>query len=332
MRFVSPQSGYLFMAVAAVAVFIYLSVRRRRRNMTQFVATEFHEDMAPSVQRRNMTWKNMLLVAAFVFAVLALMRPQWGFHWQEVKRQGLDIFVAVDVSRSMLTEDIRPNRLERSKLAVRDLVKKLRGDRIGLIAFAGKGFLVCPLTVDYKGFLLTLDDLSPEVIPKGGTNLADAIDKALRDYAEVPGQYKTLIMITDGENLQGNPLARAEAAAEAGVRIFCVGVGTRKGELIRVTGPDGSSSFLKDAEGQYVKSRLNEALLQKIALATGGMYVRASGAEFGLELIYDQRLAQLERREIEGKMKKIYHERYQIPLGLFLVCLLGEMLIPERKG
>ena len=248
-----------------------------------------------------------------------------------MKRKGLDILIALDTSKSMLAQDLKPSRIERSKLAIRDFVKYLKGDRIGLIAFSGSAFLQCPLTVDYGGFLLSLEDIDTEIIPKGGTNLSSAITEAVRSYSGAQKKYKVLVIITDGEDHKGNALSAAEEAKKEGIAVFCVGIGSREGELIPLKAEDGQARFLKDRQGNVVKSRLDESILQKIALATGGSYVRSTGAEFGLELLYRERLSKLEKRELEGKLAKHYEERFQIPLALAFLLLLVELLISERK-
>ena len=244
----------------------------------------------------------------------------------------MDILIAIDTSRSMLAEDVKPNRLQRSKLAVRDLVKKVQGDRLGLIAFAGSAFLQCPLTVDYGGFLLSLDDLEVGTIPRGGTSVSGAVREAIKSYQGGQKKYKVLVLITDGEDHEGDPVKAVEEAKEAGIKIFAIGIGTREGELIPVTDEEGKRAFLKDREGRVVKSRLDETVLQKVALATGGSYIRATGAEFGLDLIYQEKLAKMEKRELAGKMRRRFEERFQFSLGLALLLLMVEPLINERKG
>jgi len=270
------------------------------------------------------------LLGAFIFSVLALIRPQWGFQWQEVKRQGIDILVVIDTSKSMLTQDVKPNRLERTKFAVQDLLKKLKGDRIGLIAFSGEAFSVCPLTVDYSGFQVSLNDLNIDSIPRGGTNLARAIQEAMKDYDETSSEHKAIVIITDGDNLEGDPIAAAKKAKDKGIKIYCVGIGSEEGELIQLTG-SGRNTFLKDSQGNYVKSRLNESLLKQIALITGGIYIKASGSQFGLDLIYERELSKIEKREIEAKMEKKYFERFQFPLALALLLLVVDTCLTTRK-
>ena len=320
MHFAQPSILYLLWAVVPLALVLFGAARRRGRILGRFAEDQLLAEMVPGMNPQRLFGKNILLIGAFIFSVLALARPQWGFEWQEVKRRGLDILMVVDTSRSMLTADVKPNRLERTKLAIQDLLKKLKGDRVGLIAFAGDAFMVCPLTVDYAGFMLSLNDLDTDTVGRGGTNLSRAIEEATRGYDATRSEYKAIVLITDGDDLEGDALAAARKAKDKGIRIYCIGIGTPEGELIQITSGQGEKEFLKDSSGNFVKSRLNENLLQQIALTTGGMYVRASGAEFGLDFIYEHELTKLpigslreEKRDIEQKMKKHYHERFQIP-------------------
>lgn len=330
MRFAETDILIWLWLIVPMALFFFWAFKRKKIIMERFAGNLLPE-IAKTFSHKKQVWKYLLLLIVFIFSVFALARPQWGFQWQEIKREGLDIIVAVDTSKSMLTEDVKPNRLERTKLAVKDLLKKLDGDRIGLIAFAGDAFLVSPLTIDYSGFTLSLNDLSTNTIPRGGTNISAAIQEALKGYEKIPSKYKALIIVTDGENLEGNPLAAAENAREKGIKIYSIGIGTREGELIRVQNDQGNFEFLKDQKGNFIKSRLNENVLRKIAEISGGIYVRAGGAEFGLDLIYDQQLAKMEKREFESKMEKRYYERFQIPLALALVILITETLLGTRK-
>lgn len=331
MKFAVPLAFHLLWIVAGFAVFLWWANKRKEKIMRRFIEKQLIEDVAASFSRNRQTLKNILMVIVFFFSIMALARPQWGFQWQEVKRHGLDILVAIDTSKSMLTEDVRPNRLERTKLAVKDLVKLLKGDRIGLIAFSGDAFMVCPLTVDYGGFLLALGDVDTQTIPRGGTSIASALKEAIKGYDETQAKYKAVIIITDGENLEGDPIAAAKEAKEKGIKVFCIGIGTKEGEVIRVQNEQGSFEFLKDSQGNFIKSRLNENLLQEIALTTGGVYVRASGAEFGLELVYNEQLSKMEKRDIESKMEKRFHERFQFPLGIAIFILAMETWLSSRR-
>ncbi|MFH1752899.1 MAG: VWA domain-containing protein, partial [Candidatus Omnitrophota bacterium] len=205
-------------------------------------------------------------------------------------------------------------------------------DRIGLIAFSGSAFLQCPLTVDYSGFTLMLDDLSVDTIPKGGTSISSAVAEALKSYEGGMNKYKVLVIITDGEDHEGDSTRLAREAEREGIKIFCIGIGTQDGELIPVVNGEKKTVFLKDREGNVIKTRLNERPLQEMASITGASYVRASGADFGLDLIYEEKLSKMEKRELESKMKKSYDERFQIPLALALILLLLEPFIGERRN
>lgn len=323
-------SIFIFSAITIFLFYIWV-LRRRERLMERFADKNMLGGITPTFSIARKVWKIVLVGSALLMCVLALARPQWGFEWQEVKKTGLDILIAMDVSKSMLARDVKPNRLERSKFAVKDLVKKLSGDRIGLIAFAGTAFLQCPLTIDYNGFLLSLDDLSTETIPRPGTSISGAIKEAIDVFKGPEKKFKVLILITDGEELEGNALNAANEAAQAGIRIYCVGVGTTEGDLIPVIDEQGERAYIADKQGQAVKSRLNEDLLKRIAVATGGSYVHATQSDFGLTLIYDKSISKLEKHEIEAKMKKRYQERYQIFLGIAIALLLLEPLFSERK-
>jgi len=317
-----------------VALFFFLKWARshRKKALEKFTEEHLLKDIAFRFDPKKYQQKNLLVIAVVLLSVLALIRPQWGFQWRKVQRQGIDILVVIDTSKSMLTQDVKPNRLERTKFAVQDLLKKLRGDRIGLIAFSGEPFLICPLTVDYGGFLISLNDLDVNTVPRGGTNIAKAIEEAIRDYdEEVTSDYKAIIIITDGDNLEGDPVEMAKKARDRNIKIYTIGIGSAEGELIQMRSPQGKLTFLKDSKGNFVKSRLNERLLKEIALITGGVYVKASGSKFGLDLIYDRELSKFKKREIEAKMEKKYYDRYQFPLGMAVLLLVIETCITTRK-
>lgn len=332
MRFGNPQMAILFWLVFAFAVFFIWAYKRRARLTETFVQKSLLSTIAENFSIKRSYFKSALLLIAMALVVFALMRPQWGFHWQQVKRRGIDILIALDTSKSMLAEDVKPNRLERSKLAILDMLKQLEGDRIGLIAFAGTAFLQCPLTCDYNGFALSLNDIDVNFIPQPGTSISSAIKEAVSGFQSGDKKYKALIIITDGEDHEGDAKAQAEIAAREGIKIFCIGIGTPQGELIPTIGTQGNKAFLKDRSGKVVKSRLNERVLHKIALATGGSYIRATATDFNLDTLYKERIAKMEEREIESKTKKRYEERFGIPVAIALILLILEPLISERRG
>ncbi len=331
MRFANFAAINLIWLIFALGMFYIWAFRKKKRMLEEFAQRELLTEIASGVSVGRQRLKAVVMFIAVVFALFALMRPQWGFRWREIKKSGLDILIAIDTSNSMLAEDVKPNRLERSKLAVKDLVKKLKGDRIGLIAFAGEAFLQCPLTVDYNGFMLSLDDLDTRIISKGGTSISSAIREALRGYEGGRNNFNILVIITDGENHAGDVEKVLEDAKKKGVKIFCIGIGTKEGELIPIIDQAGKKTFLKDREGNFVKSRLDESVLQKIALTTNGSYVRSTGAEFGLDLIYEQKLSQTQKREFDSRLRKMYDERFQIILVLVIFFLILETFITEAN-
>lgn len=331
MHFARPDLLYVCIAGSIlIIIFFIVSFRLRARTLEHFADKILLQELLKNVSIRRKKIKAWLLMAAVIFSLLSLLRPQWGFQWQEIKRQGLDIMIALDTSKSMLARDVLPSRLERSKLAIRDFVGKLTGDRLGLVAFAGSAFIACPLTIDYGGFLLALDDADVTTIPRGGTAISSAIRETMRGYRNQSSKQKILVLITDGEDHEEDPLAAARLAKQEGITIYCIGIGTQEGDLISVENQN-ERSYVKDNAGNAVKSRLNEDVLQKIALATGGVYIRSTSTEFGLDVLYKQKFAGYQKQEFQGTLHKRYFERFQFPLVLAIVCILLESLISEKR-
>ena len=271
--------------------------------------------------------QKVLLLTAVFCCFVALARPQYGYRWIEVKHKGIDILFALDTSKSMLVEDIRPNRLERSKLAVMDFVSQLGGDRVGLLPFAGNSYLICPLTADYSAFEQSLGAIDTSIIPTGGTDIGQAIAAAEKILSN-EANHKLLVLITDGENLQGDAVAAAVKAHRQNMTIYTVGVGTGEGELV----PDRSGGgFIKDESGSYVKSRLDEKGLTAISAAAGGMYVPLGSQGQGLETIYQQKLALIPKTELAERRKKVPIDRFEWPVAAALLLLSIEFLLSGRK-
>jgi len=332
MKFANPQAWHYLWLLPLIAAGLHYFYYRRCKITARFFQEHLLDELALGFSKKHYRFKAVLLMVAFTLMVIALCRPQWGFSMRPVKRHGLDIMVVIDVSKSMLTRDVLPSRLERTKLAIKDLVMKLNGsDHIGLIAFAGDAMVMCPLTYDYNGFLLSLDDLSVDTIPRGGTDIAQAIDESVKAYKGMTDADKAVVLVTDGEDEEGDAVAAAQKAKQMGVRIFTVGVGTRAGDLIQFINADGHPEFVKDANGDVVKSHLNENLLQQIAYITGGAYIRSGGTQFGLDYLYDTQLSKLKKHDAEEKMAKIYDERFQWPLTVAFIILLAEAVFLNRK-
>jgi len=303
-----------------------LMIQRRKKLLGRMAEESLWPTMLPGWSIKRQRTKNLLRVLALALALAAVARPQWGFKWEEVRQRGLSIIVALDTSKSMLAQDIKPNRLQQAKWGVRDLVKELKGDRIGLIAFAGDAFLQCPTTIDYAAFLMMLDDVYAGIIPLGGTDIFQALEESLDSFELESAADKVIILISDGEETTGDPLALLPRLKEENIRIFAIGVGTRKGELIQT-----SDGFVKDSSGNVVKSSLNESILEHMASETGGFYVRSAPGDFGLERVYQQGIAELQREERESRMAKTWQERFQWLLGAALVLLLIEATVRPAK-
>ena len=331
MEWAYPERWGLFWLLPVLAVFWVAAFRQRRRLLARFAEAPLIAELAGVVDWTARRHKAAALTIGIGLLLLALVGPQWGFQWEQVTRRGVDIVIALDVSKSMLAEDVKPSRLERAKLAIQELMPLLKGDRIGLVAFAGSSFVQCPLTVDYGAFGLILDEVSPDTIPRGGTVLTEAIRTGINVFAGSSSESRVMVLITDGEDHEGDPVGAAKEAAKAGVKVFCIGIGTAEGELIPVTDAEGHQTFLKDREGRTVKSRLNESTLQKVALATGASYVHATATSFGLDLLYRERISKFKQQESESAMRRRAQHRFQWPLALALIILAVEPLLGDRR-
>jgi Ca-activated chloride channel family protein len=325
----NPTYLWLLLGVAFVAITLAVTLRRRAEALRTFAEAVLVPRLAQGVDTRRRVWRAALRIVALAALVVALAGPKWGFHWEEVQREGIDLIIAMDTSRSMLATDVKPNRLERAKLAVLDLVPRLKGDRVGLVAYAGTAFLEAPLTLDYAAFERSLRALRVGIIPRDGTSLSRAIETSLQAFEARQGKYEALVLITDGEDHEGDAAAAAQKAADRGVKIYTVGIGTEEGELLPLG--DGQAGFVKDRKGRVVKSRLNEEVLQEIALAASGAYVRGIGPRLGLDEVFDEHIAKMERREVDSSLERRYEERFQIPLAIGLLLLLIEQMVRRRK-
>ena len=330
MQFGHPDWLHTLWGIPLLAWLLLVLMRRRERQLTSLVAQNLWPVMAPEHNPRRQRIRLTLWLTAMALLMIALTRPQWGFRWEDVKRRGLDILVVLDTSRSMSAQDIKPNRLQRAKWGVRDLVEKLRGDRIGLIAFAGSSYAACPLTIDYSAFAAMLDDVYVGFVPRGGTAITQALETALRNFEDSGSAAdRAIVLVTDGEDHEGDPLSLIPELKTKNVHVYAVGVGTTEGELL----PDDSgehAGFFKDREGKVVKSALHEDVLRRLAMDTGGAYVRSSPSDFGLERIYDLGIAQLKRDEQAGHLSKIFEDRYPWFVGAALLLLLAEALVDLR--
>ncbi len=330
-RFANPDALYLLLLIPAGIVFYFFSFRWKRRALQAFGNVALLQKLMAGVSRGRQRLKATLLLMALFFFIIALARPQIGTRLEEVQREGVDILVAVDVSLSMNARDIQPSRLEKARHEINSLISRLRGDRVGIIAFAGDAFLHCPLTLDYGAARLFLNALETGIIPVPGTAIDRAIEVALKAFESSQHNSKVLILITDGENHTGDIEPVLEKAREQGVTIYTVGIGSPEGSPIPIFDASGRrTGFKKDERGEVVMTRLDEVTLERIAVQTGGSYFRASGSEQELEKIYEK-ISQMEKQEFGSVRFTQYEERYQIFLLIGLVLLLIEQIVPERK-
>ena len=332
LQFAQPLWIAVGVVLVVLGVVLFLRAdKRRRADLDKLAHPRFHGRLVAGWSSslrwtRRVLW--LLAVLAFAFAAA---RPQFGYEWREVKRRGIDILFAIDTSRSMLAEDLTPNRLERSRLGVLDFLEQLEGDRVGLIPFAGTAFALCPLTLDYDAFRESLNSINTDLIPRPGTDLASAIQEADRLFDEEGNNQRLLVLITDGEDLEGEALAAAKKSAELGTTVYTVGVGAADGQLIPIRDRYGRQTYLTDEKGEQVKTKLDSATLEKIAEETGGLYVPLGRGAEGLDAIYQQRLALVPKSELAQKLEEVPLERFQWPLGVGILLLGIQTVMGERK-
>ena len=331
MRFTDPwwlPAGAL--ACLALVGLWFRHDARRSSALEEFVASHLRAHLTRSMSVARRRARRALHLAALACLFLALSGPLLGYRWEIITRRGYDIVFAIDTSRSMSTPDVRPDRLTRAKLAIDDFASQLDGDAVGVVAFAGRAFLVCPITLDYAAFHDTMSLIDTDIIPRGGTNISSAIRAARAALERRPASDKVLILVTDGEDLEGDALAAAHAAHEDGLRIYTVGVGTTAGDLIPLP-PGQGGGFVKDDSGALVRSRLDEASLKAIASATGGMYAPLGAEGEGLQTVFEAVFGSVTRHDLAFKRRKIYIERYQWPLAASVGFLLASLVVGTRR-
>jgi Ca-activated chloride channel family protein len=334
----NDKALWLLFAVPVVLLPAYIWCFWRKISALKVLASnEMLKKINNTVSLKKQIFKALLLVTAFISVALALTEPKWNPQVQKIKRRGRDICILLDTSRSMLAEDIKPNRLERSKIAIADLLETLAGDRIAIVTFAGNSVIKCPLTQDYAFVRMALADISTESTSRGGTMIGDAIRKAAEEvFDKKSREFKDIILITDGEEHEGNesfPVQAAEKAAAEGIRIIAIGLGDEnEGSRIPITGPNGQKTFLK-YKGEEVWSKLGGDLLRNIVYVTnGGKYLSVEpGTTLDLGKIYENLIATAEKRELESTTMLKYDEKFQIFVALGLVLLICEALISERR-
>ena len=322
------QAQYLVLILLIPFFFILqaLVLKLRRRRIRRFGDEELVRQLMPSYSVSRVWVKLTLFSIGFFFFVIGLSRPQIGAKLKEHETKGAEIMIALDVSNSMLAEDYSPNRLERAKLAISRLVDKLRDDRIGLIVFAGNSFVQLPITTDYVSAKMFLNTISTESVPIQGTAIGEAINTAIRSFSAQSEKSRAIIIITDGENHEDDPVAAAAQAAEMGVRVFTIGVGSPEGKPIPMDG-----GLLKDRDGNIVVTRLDESVLQEVAKAGNGLYVRAGNSEFGLNPIIDD-IRRMEDERYSSIVFEEFDEQFMYFMAIALLFFVLEMLVGDRRS
>jgi Ca-activated chloride channel family protein len=330
-RFGSAHALFGLLLLPLLGGFLWFAAGRARRALEQFGEITLVRRLTETVSGRGRLAKQILVVAAVAMLVVALARPQFGSRIETVRQRGADVMIALDLSTSMLAQDLSPSRLDKAKLTISQLIDHLDGDRVGLVAFAGNAFVQSPLTTDYAAATMFLNAMDPSIMDVQGTNLGAALTTALDAFDERAGQDRVLVLITDGEDHEGEIDAAVERAAKAGVRIYTVGMGSPQGVPIPEFDAAGNpSGFKRDAQGNVVTTRLDEDTLRRIAERTGGHYYHATprGSELD-QLTAD--LAGAQKRELEARQVTRFEEQFQLFVGLALALLVIEFLIPVRR-
>ncbi len=325
-NFANGQYLLLIFLIPFFFVVQALVLKLRRRRLRKFGDEQLVSALMPSFSKAKVWVRMTLFSLGFFFFVIGLSRPQIGAKLKEHETKGAEIMIVLDVSNSMLAEDYSPNRLERAKLAISRLVDKLRDDRIGLIVFAGNSFVQLPITTDYVSAKMFLNSISTESVPVQGTAIGEAINTAIRSFSAQSEKSRAIIIITDGENHEDDPVAAAEQAAELGIRVFTIGVGSPEGKPIPMDG-----ELLKDKDGEIVVTRLDESVLQEVAKEGNGAYVRAGNSEFGLNPIIED-LKKMEDEKYSSIIFEEYDEQFMYFLAIALFFLVLEMLVGDRRS
>lgn len=331
MRFAEPTYFALLIGVVMLGLFVFWAISRKRRLLNLFGDLPLLLKNAPYISFARQRTKAVLVLAGLALVCVALARLQFGTHMEKLQREGLDIVIALDLSNSMLARDIKPSRLEKAKQEIRSIIERLKGDRIGLVAFAGEAFIQCPLTLDYAAARMLLSVMDQNTVSEQGTSLESAINAARKAYSQQEKKHKVLLLLTDGEDQEGHAVEAASDARKDGIRIYTVGIGSSAGEPIPVIDRKGEQvGFKKDRQGEVIVSRLDEATLQKIALETGGKYYHATAGELELDRIFEE-ISTMEKKDLEGTLVTRYDDRYQWPLLLALFLVVAEFFVSERK-
>lgn len=328
-RFAHPSILYVLLLIPLLVIFYLLMTRRKKKAIAAFGNPNLLYTLMPLLSFRRAAWKFTLILLSLFFAVIAAAGPQFGSKLQQVKKSGIELMILLDVSNSMLAQDIKPNRLEKAKMAISRMLEKLSDDKIGLIVFAGDAYVQLPITTDYSSARLFLSGINTDIVPVQGTAIGTAIDMAVKSFSSDSEASKAIIVITDGENHEDDAVSAAARAREKNIFVHTIGMGLEQGAPIPVA--LNSSEFIKDREGKIVMSRLDENTLKKIAESGDGLYVRANNTDVGLNTLLSE-IEKMEKSLLEERVYADYAEKYHYFLGIALLLLLVEFLVLERKN
>jgi Ca-activated chloride channel family protein len=329
-RFANPDYLYLLLLPPVLILLFIVNEIRKKRAQKRLGDIMLISRLVPESSKSRPWIKFFLQLIAFSAGVVMLARPQFGSKIEDIKKQGVEVIIALDVSNSMLAEDIQPDRLTRAKQAISRLVDNLDNDKIGLVVFAGDAYTQIPITTDYVSAKMFLSTINPNMVPKQGTAIGAAINLAAKSFSPGEGKSKAMIIITDGENHEDDPVASAEEAAKAGIVIHTIGIGSTEGVPVPVM-VNGKKDYLKDVEGNTVISKLDEDILKKIALSTNGNYVRASNSNIGLDEVFSD-IKKMKKQELESSVYTEYNDQFQIFAAIIIFLLLFDFIIMERKN
>jgi Ca-activated chloride channel family protein len=329
-RFANPVFLYLLLLLPVLILLYILNEVRKKNALKRLGNIKLVSRLVPEMSKIRPVIKFILQLIAVIAGIIMLSRPQFGSKIEDIKKQGVEVIIALDVSNSMLAEDIQPDRLTRAKQAISRLVDILDNDKIGLIVFAGDAYIQIPVTTDYISAKMFLSTINPNMVAKQGTAIGSAISLAMRSFSPGEGKSKAIIIITDGENHEDDPVKEAEEASKAGIVIHTIGIGSTEGVPIPIVN-NGKKDYLKDATGNTVITKLDEDILKKIALSTNGNYVRASNSNIGLDEIYND-IKKMKKQDLESTMYTEYNDQFQVFAGIALFLLIFDFMVMDRKN
>ena len=330
-RFDNREFLYLLFVLPVIVLVFVLLVNGKKKAIKRFGNPELLKQLMPEFSNSRPVFKLSFILLTLGFIILALARPQFGSKMQEVKREGVELIIALDVSNSMLAEDLQPNRLERAKQAISKLIDRLENDKVGLVVFAGDAYVQLPITTDYAAAKLFLSTLSTDIVPKQGTAIGSAIDLASRCFTPDTKAGKAIIIMTDGENHEDDAVGATKRAVEKGITVHTIGIGMPRGVPIPIRGMYGQVNYRKDADGNTILSKLNEQLLQQIATTGKGTYIRATNSKIGLNEIFDE-IGKMNKEEYEAKVYADYDDQFQYFIAIALLFIVLEFFVLERKN